>query len=54
MLPGILNSPKAIINEVLRWLGEENQMRADEIAALQPDKENPGDWQNRPRIGFKK
>jgi hypothetical protein len=46
----------ADINEVLRWLGEENQARADEIKTLrQPaDHENPDDWQNRPRIGFKK
>jgi hypothetical protein len=44
----------ADINEVLRWLGEENQARANEIATLQTDNENPDDWQNRPRIGFKK
>jgi hypothetical protein len=42
----------ADINEVLKWLGEENQARADEIAALQTDEEPPADWQNRPRIGF--
>lgn len=44
----------ADINEVLRWLGEENQARADEIKALEADDESPDDWQNRPRIGLKK
>lgn len=44
----------ADINEVLRWLGEENQARADEIKALETGNENPDDWQNRSRIGFKK
>ncbi len=44
----------ADINEVLRWLGEENQARADEIKALEADNENLDDWQSRPRIGFKK
>ena len=44
----------ADINEVLKWLGEENQSRADEIAALQADNENPDEWQNRQRIGYKK
>jgi len=44
----------ADINEVLRWLGEENQARAEEITALQSDGKTPGGWQNRPRIGFKK
>ncbi len=44
----------ADINEVLRWLGEENQARAKDIKALETDNENTDDWQNRPRIGFKK
>lgn len=44
----------ADVNEVLRWLGEENQARADEIKALEADNEKPDDWQNRPRIGYKK
>ena len=44
----------ADINEVLRWLGEENQARADEIKALEADNEEPDNWQNRPRIGYKK
>ena len=44
----------ADINEVLRWLGEENQARADEIKALETDGGNRADWQNRSRIGFKK
>lgn len=44
----------ADINEVLRWLGEENQARAEEITALQSDGKTPEGWQNRPRIGFKK
>lgn len=44
----------ADINEVLRWLGEENQARVDEISALQSDDKKTDGWQNRPRIGFKK
>jgi hypothetical protein len=44
----------ADINEVLRWLGEENQTRADEIAVLQSDREKPDDWESRRRIGYKK
>lgn len=42
------------IHEVLRWLGEENQARADEITALQTENPRVDDWENRPRIGFKK
>lgn len=43
------------INEVLRWLGDENQARYNEIKALETDgKTEPEPWQNRPRIGFKK
>lgn len=42
------------INEVLKWLGEENQARANEIAALQTKDESPVDEPPRPRIGFKK
>lgn len=41
----------ADIHDVLRWLGEENQARHDEIQAL-PTPET--EWENRPRIGFKK
>jgi hypothetical protein len=44
----------ADINEVLRWLGEENQARTDEIAALQSDREKPEGWESRRRIGYKK
>ena len=44
----------ADINEVLKWLGEENQARVDEIKALEAGNENLDDWQSRPRIGFKK
>ncbi len=44
----------ADIHEVLKWLGEENQARANEISALQSDNPRTDDWQNRPRIGFKK
>ncbi len=44
----------ADINEVLRWLGEENQARANEIKSLEVEQEQPDAWQNRPRIGFKK
>ncbi len=48
------NKELADINEVLRWLGEENQDRHDEIQALQDEAETPGsDWESRPRIGFK-
>lgn len=43
----------ADIHEVLKWLGEENQSRADEIVALQNTSPALDDWQNRPRIGFK-
>jgi len=43
------------INEVLRWLGDENQARHNEIQALQTGEEPTADeWQDRPRIGFKK
>ena len=44
----------ADVHEVLRWLGEENQARADEINALRPPAQEETDWQNRPRIGFGK
>lgn len=44
----------ADIHEVLKWLGEENQARADEIAALQTENPRTEDWQNRRLIGFKK
>lgn len=40
----------ADIHEVLRWLGDENQARANEIDDLQTDDK---DWENRERIGFK-
>ena len=42
------------INEVLKFLAEENQQRTDDIAALQSDPPRPPDWTDRPRIGFKK
>lgn len=41
----------ADIHEVLRWLGEENQSRTDEIAALEPPSTG---WEKRRPIGFKK
>lgn len=44
----------ADINEVLNFLAEENQARADEITALQNTPKPADDWQNRQRIGFKK
>ncbi len=44
----------ADVNEVLRWLGEENQARYDEIQALHPDDVPPRDWEERARIGFRK
>ncbi|MBC7774621.1 MAG: hypothetical protein H7246_04220 [Phycisphaerae bacterium] len=40
----------ADVNEVLRWLGEENQSRAAEIAALEPSSTS---WEKRRTIGFK-
>lgn len=42
------------IVEVLRWLGEENQARYNEIQSLQMDDELPSDWADRARIGFRK
>jgi len=48
---GELETGLADINEVLRWLGEENQSRADEIDALQS---SPAVWENRRPIGFQK
>ena len=39
------------IHEVLRWLGQENQSRADEIAALSSP---VSDWETRRFIGFLK
>ncbi|MBK6932929.1 MAG: ORF6N domain-containing protein [Saprospirales bacterium] len=44
----------ADVHEVLRWLGKENQARADEIAAMQTENPRFDEWQNRARIGFKK
>lgn len=44
----------ADIMEVLRWLGEENQARVNEIQALQPEANKPVEWANRARIGFRK
>lgn len=44
----------ADVHEVLRWLGVENQARADEITALQTENPQVDEWENRPRIGFKK
>ena len=37
------NKELADVNEVLRWLGEENQTRSNEIKALESDHENPSD-----------
>ena len=42
------------IVEVLRWLGEENQARYDEIQAIQVKSDPPADWEDRARIGFRK
>lgn len=41
----------ADIHEVLRWLGEENQARANEITAIGPASDV---WENRRPIGFNK
>lgn len=44
----------ADINEVLRWLGEENQARYDEIRLLWTNDVPPAEWDERARIGFRK
>ena len=44
----------ADINEVLTFLADENQTRSEEIAALQTTHQTAPEWENRPRIGFKK
>jgi len=48
---GELEKELADVNEVLHWLGQENQARADEISALQT---TPNDWETRRPIGFQK
>lgn len=48
---GELEKELADVNEVLHWLGQENQARADEIAGLQT---TPNDWESRRAIGFQK
>ena len=50
------NKELADINEVLKWLGEENQSRYNEIEAMKNEGEAkpPNEWDARPRIGFKK
>lgn len=42
------------INEVLSFLAQENQQRAEEIEALKTGEGKPDDWKERRRIGFKK
>ena len=44
----------ADINEVLHWLGEENQARCDENKALLNREITPDEWAERARIGFRK
>ncbi|MFN0176285.1 MAG: ORF6N domain-containing protein [Saprospiraceae bacterium] len=46
---GELEKELADVNEVLHWLGQENQSRADEIAGLQITSK---DWETRRPIGF--
>jgi hypothetical protein len=48
---GELEKELADVNEVLHWLGKENQARADEISTLQS---TPNDWETRRPIGFQK
>ena len=48
---GDLEKELADVNEVLHWLGQENQSRANEIADLQT---TPKDWEARRPIGFQK
>jgi phage regulator Rha-like protein len=45
----------ADVNDVLKWLGEENQARHVEIESLKnkDDAPEPDEWANRQRIGFK-
>jgi hypothetical protein len=45
------NKQLSDINEVLKWLGAENQKRHDEIKNLE---HKPDNWGDRPRIGYKK
>ena len=42
------------INEVLKFLAEENQQRFDDIYKLKDSLETSPDWKNRELIGFKK
>lgn len=44
----------ADINEVLHWLGEENQARFNENQAMQSKESAPTEWEERARIGFRK
>lgn len=44
----------ADINEVLHWLGEENQARFNENKTLQNKEITPGEWAERARIRFRK
>jgi glutamate mutase epsilon subunit len=46
---GDLEKELADVNEVLHWLSQENQSRANEIAELQT---TPKDWEGRRPIGF--
>lgn len=46
---GELEKELADVNEVLHWLGQENQSRSDEIASLQITSK---DWETRRPIGF--
>ena len=54
----VLAHDKALddVNEILKWLGEENQSRYNEIEAVKNEGEAkpPNGWDTRPRIGFKK
>jgi hypothetical protein len=44
----------ADVNEVLRWLGEENQARSKEIEQMGAGDAKPDPWEKRSKIGFKK
>jgi|GEM_PF-1806802 len=54
----VLTHDKALddVNEILKWLGEENQNRYNEVEALKKegDTQTPTEWDTRPRIGFNK
>jgi ORF6N domain len=51
----VVEKELADVNDVLKWLGAQNQARHDEIESLKnkDDAPEPDEWANRQRIGFK-